>query len=79
MALLRTRAPGGDESKLAIAKLTAESRALAAEKTKLSKRLRNEARNRNRILDKSARLSTMDLVEVSSIRQEVAISKSSSG
>ena len=80
LELLSTGAPGGDAAKNQIGALMTERRALAVEKAKLSKLLRNETKKRKRILEKTTRLTTMDLVEVLSIRQgKAAKDKSSPG
>ena len=80
LELLSSGAPGGDAAKSQIDALVNERRALAVEKAKLSKLLRNETKKRKRILEKTTRLSTMDLVEVLNIRQgKAAKDKSSPG
>ena len=48
----------------------AERRALVVARTELTMQLRNETRKRKRMLEKSSKLSTQDLVSVLELRQE---------
>ena len=47
-----------------------QRRALAVTRTELSRQIRNETRKRKRMLEKSSKLSTQDLVSVLELRQE---------
>ena len=61
-------ATGTDSAQTAITLLQAQRRQLNVQKKQLTRQLRNEGRKRQRILDRSQRLSNQDLVEVLNIR-----------
>ena len=67
--LIRAGATGPDRAKNAITDLQDARRVLAVRKRRLAQQLRNETKKRARMMTKSARLSTQDLVEVLHIRQ----------
>ena len=67
--LINSGAAGPDRGKSAITDLQDARRVLAAQKRRLTQQLRNETKKRARMMNKSARLSTQDLVEVLHIRQ----------
>ena len=50
--------------------LRAQRRAVAQQRTELSRQIRNETRKRKRMLQKSALMSTLDLVAVLELRSE---------
>ena len=77
-AILELLANGGgasDESQDPIANLQGQRKELLEERKRLTRALRNETRKRKRMLNKSARLSNADLVEVLQIRQNRAVAK----
>ena len=73
--LLASSADGTDPSQNSIANLQQQRKTLVDERKRLTKQLKNETRKRKRMLNKSARLSTTDLVEVLQIRQNRAVAK----
>ena len=78
LQLLASSPGGSDRGQDSIQDLQGQRRALTDEKRRLTKQLRNETRKRKRVLNKSARLSNMDLVEVLQIRQNRAAAKAKS-
>ena len=76
LELISANASGADRSKDAIQNIQAERRSLQAKKRKLTLELRNETRKRKRMLCKSSRLSTHDLVEVLHIHQNRIVAQS---
>ena len=75
LELLATSTGSADESQDAIANLQGQRKELLEERKRLTRALRNETRKRKRMLNKSARLSNADLVEVLQIRQNRAVAK----
>ena len=75
LELLATGGGASDESQDAIANLQGQRKELLEERKRLTRALRNETRKRKRMLNKSARLSNADLVEVLQIRQNRAVAK----
>ena len=69
MDLINSGAAAPDSSKTAIAALRDSRKALSAQKRGLTQQLRNETKKRARMMSKSAKLSSLDLVEVLHIRQ----------
>ena len=72
---LLSNVSGSDPSTVTVADLREQRRVAANERKRLTKELRNETRKRARRLEKSAQLSTMDLVAVLEVRRERAVAK----
>ena len=69
---LTAAAQGLDTGKTKIATLQAQRQALNAEKNQITRNIKNEARKRKRLLERSAKLSVPDLVQTLYIRQQRA-------
>ena len=63
------KAKDADRGKSAMAALREQKMTLMAEKKVLNRQIRNESRKRKRLLEKSSKLSTTDLVTALQIRQ----------
>ena len=72
---LLSNVSASDPSTVTVAELREQRRLAANERKRLTKELRNETRKRERRLEKSAQLSTMDLVAVLEVRRERAAAK----
>ena len=72
---LLSNVSASDPSTVTVAELREQRRLAANERKRLTKELRNETRKRARRLEKSAQLSTMDLVAVLEVRRERAVAK----
>ena len=66
---------GHDPRKDRMDEIKAERKAITAAKRKLTEQLKNEKRKRQRLIQKSSRLSNMELLDVMRIRQEKLASK----
>ena len=73
--VLQRRGQAVDRGRDAITDLQSKRRNLNAQKRELTKQLRNEARKRKRMLNRSAGLTNYDLVEVLTIRQHRSLAK----
>jgi hypothetical protein len=64
------RRPMNERPEIRANELRAQRRAVAQQRTELSRQIRNETRKRKRMLQKSALMSTLDLVAVLELRSE---------
>ena len=75
LELLARSTGGTDQGQDAISNLQHQRKELLEERKRLTRALKNETRKRKRVLNRSARLTNADLVEVLQIRQTRAIAK----
>ena len=75
LELLSNHTAGSDETQDTITDILQRRRDLQQERKRLTRELKNESRKRRRVLNRSARLSNADLVEVLQIRQNRAVAK----